>query len=85
MARRYEAIWENLKKIPVGQEVQVKCHATFVNTLKQAVMKEKSRETALREKLGMEAAGKMQIRTEPAQPSGFVCVFFKLTWDESKI
>lgn len=85
MPRKYAAIWQQLKKVPVGQEVPVKCHATMVKTLKQAVMKEKSRETADLKRIGEMYAGKMEIRVEAAAPTGYVIVFFKLQWDGTRI
>jgi len=85
MARKYESIWTAIKAVDVGKEVGVKCHATAVTTLIHAVEKEKSRETAIRKKLGLRYAGKMRERTEEAQPSGYVIVFFKLEFDGTRI
>ena len=84
MPRKYQKIWEAIKSAPVGKEVQVKVHATAAKTLRQAVLKEKSIETAPRKQLGMMDAGKLEIREEEATPTGYVIVFFKLTWDGTR-
>lgn len=84
-SRQYQPIWEAIKVAPVGKETPVKCHATASRTLKQAVFKEKSRETASRRALGMRFAGKLEVREEPAKPHGYVVVFFRLQWDGSRL
>lgn len=83
--RQYQSIWEAIKAAPVGKEVPVKCHATASKTVRQAVLKEKSRETASRKQLGMRYAGKLEIREEPAVPNGYVILFFKLSWDGTRL
>lgn len=83
--RKYQPIWEQIKATPVGTEVPVKCHATMVATLRQAVLKEKSLETSQAKKLGMPYAGKLEIREEKAFPTGYVIVFFKLQWDGRRL
>lgn len=83
--RRYQSIWEAIKAAPVGKEVPVKCHATASKTLRQAVLKEKSLETASKKKLGMRYAGKLEIREAPAVPTGYVIIFFKLSWDGQRL
>lgn len=83
--RQYQSIWEAIKAAPVGKEVPVKCHATASKTLRQAVLKEKSMETASRKQLGMRYAGKLEIREAPAVPHGYVILFFKLQWDGTRL
>ena len=83
--RQYQSSWEAIKKVPVGTELPVKCHATASKTLRQAVLKEKSLETATKKKLGMRFAGKLEIREAPAVPNGYVIVFFKLSWDGTRL
>lgn len=87
MTRKYEPIWEQIKLAPVKDGVQVKVHGTFVRTLKQAVLKEKSIETAARKRLGMTFAGKLEITviTEGVQPHGYAIVHFKLSWDGTRL
>ena len=84
--RQYQSIWEAIKKAPVGKEVPVKCHGTANKTVRQAVLKEKSRETASRKQLGMRFAGKLEIREEVAgAPNGYVILFFRLQWDGTRL
>jgi len=83
--RQYQPIWNAIKTAPVGEEVQVKIHGTASKTLRQAVLKEKSIETAARKKLGMRFAGKLEIRELPCYPNGYVIVFFKLSWDGTRL
>lgn len=85
MPRQYERIWHAIKDADVGKEVPVKCHATAAKTVRQAVLKEKSAETASRKKLGMPFAGKLSIREEPCKPHGYVILFFKLQWDGTRL
>jgi hypothetical protein len=87
MSRKYEPIWEAIKKLPVGVELPVKVHGTAVATLKQAVLKEKSRETAARKRLGMRFAGKLEVRevTEGVTPHGYAIIYFKLSWDGTRL
>lgn len=83
--RQYQPIWEAIKKVPVGKEVQVKCHISAKKTLRQAVLKEKSRETALRKKLGERYAGNLEIRELPAKQADYILIAFKLSWDGTRI
>jgi hypothetical protein len=87
MPRKYESIWLAIKTAPVGEEVPVKVHGTAVRTLRQAVLKEKSMETAGRKRLGMRFAGKLEIRevTDGVHPHGYAIVYFKLSWDGSRL
>ena len=82
MTRRYQSIWEKIKSVPVGTEVPVKCHATAAKTLKKAVIKEKSEETAAKKKLGMLTVGNLEIRevSEGVKPTGYVIIYFKKSW-----
>lgn len=56
MARKYNPIWEQLKK---KKETVVKCRHSAHKTLIQGVMKEKSRENAPRMQLDLPSYGKM--------------------------
>lgn len=87
MTRKYQPIWESIKAVDPGTEVAVKVHGTAEKTLRQAVLKEKSRETAIRKKLQMPRAGKLEIRvqTDGVNPNGYVIVYFKLDWDMRKL
>lgn len=87
MPRKYQGIWEQIKNVDVGKEVPVKVHGTFVRTLKQAVLKEKSIETSARRRLGLLHAGRLEIRvvTKDVKPAGYAIVYFKLSWDGTRI
>lgn len=81
--RKYTPIWKAIKAAKTNEEVKIKCRTAFAATLRQGVMKEKSRETAQRKKLGLPYAGKLIIRTEAAGDA--VAIYFKLDWDGTKI
>jgi hypothetical protein len=87
MTRRYEPIWHAIKAAKVGTEVPVKVHGTAAKTLRQAVLKEKSIETAQRKKLGLPFAGNLEIRevTEGVVPTGYCIIYFKLSWDGTRL
>jgi len=90
MPRKYQPIWESIKAVKVGQEVPVRCHESSVRTLKNAVLKEKSLETATKKRLAMPFAGNLEIRIEYPTPEnkippGFVVIYFKLSWDGSRL
>lgn len=87
MTRRYAPIWQAIKAAKVGTEVPIKVHGTSANTLKKAVWKEKSRETATRKKIGMRYAGRLECRivTEGVHPHGYCLLYFKLTFDGTRI
>lgn len=87
MTRRYEPIWKAIKDAKVGVEIPVKVHGTAAKTLRQAVLKEKSIETAQRRKLGLPFAGKLEIREdhEGVNPSGYCIIYFKLSWDGTRL
>jgi hypothetical protein len=87
MPRKYESIWAAIKAADVGVEVPIKVHGTAAKTLRQAVLKEKSLETAIRKKVGLRYAGKLEIRevTEGVHPHGYCIIYFKLTFDGTRI
>jgi hypothetical protein len=87
MPRKYQPIWEAIKNADVGTEVPIKCHGTAIATLKQAVLKEKSRETAIKKAVGLPFAGPLEIRvvTAGVHPHGYAIVYFKLTWDGTRL
>lgn len=85
MPRKYHAIWQAIKTADVSVGVEVKCHWTAVKTLKQAVFKEKSMETAQRKKVGMLYAGKLDVTERPAKDPDYVIVCFKLQWDGTRL
>lgn len=51
--RQYTPIWEKIKKAKRNEVVMVRCHEQSAARVIQAVRKEKSREVALKKKLGM--------------------------------
>jgi hypothetical protein len=85
MPRKYKKIWDAIKQVKVGQEVPVRVHKTAAKTLRQAVLKEKSMETAPKKQLGMRYAGKLEIREEPVPNTDTVIVYFKLSWDGTRL
>jgi len=87
--RQYERIWLELKKIPVKQEVAVRIHATAERRIIQAVKLEKTKDVAVKKKLGLPRPGTLKIRvtedTTPKKDVDFVIVYFSLLWDGSKL
>lgn len=84
--RKYYPIWEAISKAKVGEAVPVRVHRTAVDTLIQAVSKEKSRETATKKKLGMRFAGKLVIAKQiDEKDPEFVIVRFSLEWDGRRL
>lgn len=59
MARRYKDVWEKLKRY---KEVTIRCRPHNVDTIVQAVKKEKAMENAPRVALELPALGKLQIK-----------------------
>lgn len=84
--RRYQGIWLELSKVPVGKPVSVRVHKSAAQTVRQGVCKEKSIETAVSRKLGMWHAGKMEISEmpDPKNPH-YVIISFTLSWDGRRI
>ena len=90
MPRKYQPIWDRIKAVKVGEEVPIKVHETAVKTLKAAVFKEKSIETASKKRLGMPFAGNLELRLElPTAENkikvGWVIIYFKLSWDGTRL
>ena len=86
--RQYECIWLELKKLPVKEELAVRVHADARRRLVQAVKLEKTKEVAVKKKVGMPRPGLLSIRwtedTVKKDPQ-FVIVYFSLLWDGSKL
>lgn len=85
--RRYESIWLQIKKVPVGVTVEVRTHVSSKRRLIQAVKLEKTKEVATKKKIGMLRPGPLVIRTaeDPRKDPDFIVVCFSLAWDGSKI
>lgn len=83
--RKYAKIWEAISKAPVASPVEVRVHHTAAKTLIQAVFKEKTRETALRAKLDMLRAGKLEVKRGTVQTDGYQVITFILPVDGRKI
>jgi hypothetical protein len=84
--RKYAAIWDAISAAEVGKIVSVRVHETAAKTVRQAVCKEKSRETAERKRLGMFAAGKLIITETPDKKDAeFVILNFSLEWDGRRL
>lgn len=73
--RRYETIWELLKKAEPDQWVEVKVsRPSQIQTIINMVQVEKSRAHTTRKKLDLPGYGRLQIRREPEN----LRVLFKL-------
>lgn len=83
--RKYEKIWTAISKASVAEPVQVRVHYSAAKTLIQAVLKEKSRETAIRAKLDMLRAGKLTVKRGEVQKDGYQIITFILPVDGRKI
>lgn len=84
--RRYEPVWKQLSETPVGQFVKVRVHESAAVTFRQAISKEKSRETAEKKKLGMRFAGKMVITSEAEEGNpGYLIFTLSLEWDGRRL
>jgi hypothetical protein len=89
--RRYEAIWLAIKSKQPGEVVDVRCHPSAVKTIIQAVKKEKTKDVAVKKKIGMLCAGPMVITNNPEfdpvskKPTGLIIISFKLQWDGTKL
>lgn len=62
MSRRYQAIWNELKK--KGRAV-IRCKTAKIRTLVQGVKKEKSRENTINKSLGLQTWGELEITRFP--------------------
>jgi hypothetical protein len=85
--RQYQAIWEAIKKLPVKQELAVRVHSSAVSRVKQAVKLEKTKEVAVKKKVGMMRPGPLVIRVaaDTKVGSDFKIIYFSLSWDGSKL
>lgn len=85
MTRRYQSIWAAISTANVGAPVIVTVHYSAVKTLRQAVSKEKSRETAIKRKLGLPFAGKLIVKESEPDSSGRVKIEFRLDYDNRRL
>ena len=86
--RQYESIWKKIKLVDTGAEVAIRVHCDARATLIQAVKLEKTKEVAVKKKLGILTQGRMKIRvTEDTQQrhADFCIIYFALSWDNSKL
>ena len=86
--RQYERIWLEIKKLPVGDELAIRTHATAVARVKQAVKHEKTKEVAIKKKVGMMRQGPLVIRTTDdtvKNSEEFKIIYFSLEWDGTKL
>lgn len=65
MTRKYAPLWDRIKSIPPGGSVSVIVHASFVETLRLCIIKEKSIETRQRKALGLPFVGRLGIEPAP--------------------
>lgn len=83
--RQYESIWLEIKKQPVGKEVQVRVHSDAAKRLVQAVKLEKTKEVAVKKKVGMLHQGPLKIRIVAVANGVHTDIFFSLIWDGTKL
>ena len=86
--RQYESIWLQIKTVPTKQEVAVRVHCDASKTLIQAVKLEKTKQVAVKKRLGILTQGHLNIRvTEDTQKkcADFCIIYFSLKWDYSKL
>jgi hypothetical protein len=83
--RQYQEIWEQIKKLPVGQELRVRCHPSAVKRIIQAVRKEKTAEVGTRKKLEMLRAGPLKNRQVVEDDGAIVSIYFSLEYDGTKL
>jgi hypothetical protein len=87
--RMYQSIWEAIKGKQPGEVTAVRCHPSAVKRIIQAVKKEKTGEVAIKKKIGMFAAGPLDIKHNPefvgGKSTGMTVISFKLLWDGSKL
>lgn len=62
MARRYQPIWDELKK---KGHATIRCKPAKIRTLVQGVKKEKSRENSINKSLGLQTWGELEITRFP--------------------
>ena len=86
--RQYERIWLAIKELPIGGELAVRVHVSAKARLIQAVKLEKTKEVAIKRKLGLPRQGPLCIRVgedTPKNSRDAVIVYFKLSWDGTKL
>lgn len=86
--RQYESIWQRIKEVPTKEEVAVRVPIEASKTLIQAVKLEKTKQVAIKKKLGILTQGNLQIRvTEDTIKNcdDFCIIYFSLKWDYSKL
>lgn len=86
--RQYERIWQAVKTCELGEEVAVRIHASGEKRLIQAVRLEKTKEVAVKKKVGMLRQGPLLVRVTTdtvKQDAAFIIVYFKLQWDGTKL
>lgn len=85
--RQYQSIWLAIKALPVKQELAVRVHNSAISRVKQAVKLEKTKEVAVKKKVGMLRPGPLLIRVtaDSKASSDFKIIYFSLEWDGSKL
>lgn len=82
----YSKLWKLIDAAETGAEIPVRCQAEAARRIIQAVRKEKTKNVALRKKLGMLRQGPLKSRivvdTTDAQQ---VTIYFSLEWDGRKL
>lgn len=86
--RQYESIWLAIKQLPVKKELAVRVNKDAERRLIQAVKLEKTKEVAVKKKVGMLRPGPLVIRvtadTVKNNPE-FCVIYFSLLWDGTKL
>lgn len=86
--RQYESIWLGIKALPTRDELPVRVHKDAAKRLIQAVKLEKTKEVAVKKKIGMLRPGRLIVRrTEDTvkQHPDFAVIYFSLREDYSKL
>ncbi len=86
--RMYESIWQGIKELPTKEELPVRIHRDAAARLIQAVKLEKTKEVAVKKKLGLLRPGRLIVRrTEDTlhKSPNFSIVYFSLREDYSKL
>jgi len=84
--RKYQPIWDSIKKARFNTEVPIRIHKNMEQTLIQAVRKEKAMDNAVLRRIGSPSYGNLSNRTVSDRTNpDFVIVYFKIAFNEHLI
>ena len=82
----YSKLWKIIDAAETGAEIPVSCQTDAVKRIIQAVRKEKTKNVALRKKLGMLRQGPLKSRVvQDETDSTKSTIYFSLEWDGRKL